>query len=52
MNKKGLRLGAEGDLAGQLRYESLAINKLRQTDDAAEARAAFQEKRDPVFTGR
>lgn len=51
MNKKGLRLGAEGDLASQLRYESLAINKLRQTSDAAEARAAFQEKRDPVFTG-
>ena len=42
MNKKGLRLGAEGDLASQLRYESLAIHRLRQTSDAAEARAAFE----------
>ncbi len=52
MNKKGLRLGIGGDLQSQLRYESLAIARLSQTDDAAEARAAFREKRDPVFTGR
>ena len=52
MNKKGLRLGIGGDLQSQLRYESLAIARLSQTDDAAEARAAFREKRDPVFAGR
>ena len=51
MNKKGLRLGIGGDLPSQLRYESLAIARLSQTDDAAEARAAFREKRVPVFTG-
>ncbi len=52
MNKKGLRLGANADLPSQLRYESLAISTLSHTADAAEARAAFREKRDPVFTGR
>ena len=51
MNKKGLRLGIGGDLPSQLRYESLAIARLSQTDDASEARAAFREKRVPVFTG-
>lgn len=52
MNKKGLRMGMNADLESQLRYETLAISTLSQTSDAAEARAAFREKRDPVFTGR
>ncbi len=50
MNKAGLKLGA--DMAGQVRYENMALNILHKTDDAKEAAAAFREKRDPVFTGR
>ncbi len=50
MNKAGLKLGA--DMAGQFRYENMALNILHKTDDAKEAAAAFREKRDPVFTGR
>jgi enoyl-CoA hydratase/carnithine racemase len=52
LNKKGLRLGVNSDLASQLRYEALATAILRETADAREAVAAFIEKRDPVFTGR
>jgi enoyl-CoA hydratase len=50
MNKAGLKLGA--DMAGQFRYENMALDILHKTDDAKEAAAAFREKRDPVFTGR
>ena len=50
MNKAGLKLGA--DMAGQYRYENMALNILHKTDDAKEAAAAFREKRNPVFTGR
>jgi len=50
MNKAGFKLGA--DMAGQFRYENMALNILHKTDDAKEAAAAFREKRDPVFTGR
>ena len=52
MNKRGLRLGVNSDIPSQLRYEALASATLRDTEDASEARAAFKEKRDPVFTGR
>jgi enoyl-CoA hydratase/carnithine racemase len=52
MNKKGLQLGVNSDLASQLRYEALASVALRGSEDASEAVAAFREKRDPVFTGR
>jgi enoyl-CoA hydratase/carnithine racemase len=52
MNKRGLRLGATADVTSQRRYEELAAATLRQTEDAKEARAAFAEKRDPIFTGR
>lgn len=51
LNKKGIRLGMGSELDSQRRYEELAAASLRQTDDAKEARAAFAEKRDPVFTG-
>ncbi len=50
MNKAGLKLGA--DMAGQFRYENMALRILHNTDDAREAAAAFREKREPVFTGR
>ena len=52
LNKKGLRLGMGSELDAQRRYEELAAATLRQTDDDAEALAAFQEKRAPVFSGR
>ncbi|MFQ5380362.1 MAG: enoyl-CoA hydratase/isomerase family protein [Dehalococcoidia bacterium] len=52
LNKKGLRLGLSADAESQFRFENLAIARLNTTEDAAEARAAFREKRDPVFTGR
>jgi len=52
LNKKGVRLGMGSELEAQRRYEELAAATLRQTDDAKEARLAFQQKRDAVFTGR
>ncbi|MBT5772789.1 MAG: hypothetical protein HOH95_00245 [Dehalococcoidia bacterium] len=52
LNKKGIRLGLGSELDSQRRYEELAASKLGQTDDAKEARLAFAEKRDPVYTGR
>ena len=52
LNKKGVRLGMGSELDTQRRYEELAAATLRRSDDAAEARAAFAEKRDPVYTGR
>ncbi len=52
LNKKGIRLGMGSELDSQRRYEELAAATLSRTDDAAEARVAFREKRDPVFTGR
>jgi len=52
LNKKALRLGLSADAESQIRFENLAIAALNTTEDAAEARAAFREKRDPVFTGR
>ena len=52
LNKKGIRLGMGSELDSQRRYEELAAASLRHTEDAKEARAAFAEKRDPVYTGR
>jgi len=52
LNKKGIRLGMGSELDSQRRYEELAAASLRHTDDAKEARTAFAEKRDPVYTGR
>lgn len=52
LNKRGLRLGVNSDIASQLEYEDVASATLRDSEDAKEARAAFAEKRDPVFTGR
>ena len=52
LNKKGIRLGMGSELDAQRHYEELAASKLGQTSDAAEARLAFAEKRDPIYTGR
>ena len=52
LNKKGIRLGMGSELESQRRYEELAAAKLGQSEDAAEARLAFAEKRDALFTGR
>ena len=51
-NKKGIRLGMGSELEAQRRYEELAAASLGRTEDAREARLAFAEKRDPVYTGR
>jgi enoyl-CoA hydratase/carnithine racemase len=40
------------DLAAGLRMEQLVSRILQSTDDVKEGRAAFAEKRAPVFTGR
>lgn len=50
MNKAGLKLDA--DLDTQFRHENMALDVLKQTEDAKEAAAAFREKRAPNFTGR
>jgi enoyl-CoA hydratase/carnithine racemase len=52
LNKKGIRLGMGSELDAQRRYEELAAASLGRTEDAKEARLAFAEKRDPVYTGR
>ncbi len=44
--------GADGGLAAGLRFEQFVQHILRHTEDAAEGRAAFGEKRAPRFTGR
>lgn len=40
------------DLEGHLRYELTNIGRAFASNDGKEARAAFMEKRDPIFEGR
>ena len=43
--------GPQEGLAAGLRFEQLVQNILQRTEDAAEGRQAFAEKRSPRFTG-
>ncbi|HYG91745.1 MAG TPA: enoyl-CoA hydratase-related protein [Azospirillum sp.] len=50
--KRAVRQGAEMDLAAGLALERLLFTTLKTTEDRAEGRRAFAEKRSPRFTGR
>ena len=50
--KRGLVRATAIDLEAQLRFELANIRRAFATDDAKEARAAFFEKRPPVYRGR
>mgnify|MGYP000962078853 CR=1 FL=1 len=53
MTKRTLAKGQQTiDLEAQMRLEISSIGKCFGSDDGKEARKAFLEKRDPVFTGR
>jgi 2-(1,2-epoxy-1,2-dihydrophenyl)acetyl-CoA isomerase len=53
LTKRGLRRATTAiDLEAQLRYELTNIRRAFESEDAAEARTAFFEKRPPVFTGK
>ena len=51
VSKEGLYLGMNNDLPGQLRWETLALRYLAETDDQKEAIRAFMEKIEPEFKG-
>lgn len=50
--KRGLYQGLDTSLRNQLRYERLALDIAFQSEDHAEAVAAFLQKRPPVFKGK
>nr|QQZ49758.1 hypothetical protein JKL49_23560 [Phenylobacterium glaciei] len=51
--KRGMVKSSEShDMEQQLRYEVSNIGRAFSSQDGKEARAAFLEKRKPVFTGR
>jgi 2-(1,2-epoxy-1,2-dihydrophenyl)acetyl-CoA isomerase len=50
--KRLLKSAATQDRATALAVEEIAINLARATEDSAEGRAAFREKREPRFRGR
>ncbi len=52
LTKRGVTRATAIDLEAQLRYELANIRRAFATDDAAEARRAFFEKRPPIFQGR
>ena len=52
LTKRGIARATAIDLEGHLRYELANIRRAFATEDAAEARKAFFEKRRPNFRGR
>jgi enoyl-CoA hydratase/carnithine racemase len=52
LTKRGIARATRIDLEDQVRFELANIRRAFSTNDAAEARKAFFEKRDPVFKGR
>lgn len=50
--KRGIAKSYENDMESQLRLEVSNIRRAFGSEDGKEARAAFLEKRKPVFTGR
>ena len=50
--KRGIAKSYENDMESQLRLEVSNIRRAFGSEDGTEARAAFLEKRKPVFTGR
>ena len=52
LTKRGVTRATAIDLEAQVRFELANIRRAFQTEDAAEARKAFFEKRAPVFRGR
>jgi 2-(1,2-epoxy-1,2-dihydrophenyl)acetyl-CoA isomerase len=52
LTKRGVARATAIDLEAHVRYELANIRRAFSTEDAAEARRAFFEKRTPVFTGR
>jgi 2-(1,2-epoxy-1,2-dihydrophenyl)acetyl-CoA isomerase len=52
LTKRGIVRATMIDLESQVRFELANIRRAFATQDAAEARRAFFEKRPPVFTGR
>ena len=52
LTKRGIARATAIDLEDQLRYELANIRRAFASEDAAEARRAFFEKRAPVFRGR
>jgi 2-(1,2-epoxy-1,2-dihydrophenyl)acetyl-CoA isomerase len=52
LTKRGIARATAIDLEAHVRFELANIRRAFSTQDAAEARAAFFEKRPPVFEGR
>ena len=52
LTKRGIARATRIDLEDQVRFELANIRRAFSTNDAAEARKAFFEKRTPVFKGR
>ena len=50
--KRVIRAATRIDMEKQLHYELVNIGKTLSSGDGQEARRAFIEKRDPVFTGK